>query len=557
MSDDPFADAVMQVKQTQAAQPAAVDAGAPDPFQAAVQATRNGTDNPPPQEDNRPVPEWSQIPGLAASHAAESGKNLAGNVAHAVMHPIDTAQSLGQVGLGYMEKAGKQVGLPSGQGYEQYADQVNKAILDRYGSVDNFKKTMAYDPVGAVADLTAVLGGAGGLGLKSAGTIANVIDPLNVVTKPAMLAGKTVAKGAQHLLGERTGAGAEAVGKAGEAGFEGGTPAADFQANLRQKTPIEEPVRDAIGAMKNMIADKNSTYNQGMAAAGLDKPISTSSWAKIHLGIMDATDVNHLPIGPEFSSGVRAARDLYDLVDQFMGLDPKTYHTVKGLDSLKKLVDDYEKHHGDFGTTAGVVAGKVRNAIADAIKTQAPKYAEVMETYGEAKDALNQIQKSLSLPADQRKLNVDTALRKLQSVMRNNANTNWGYRTSLVKMLEENGAPNIQYKLAGQALSSGKPRGLQSVAAEKGAEIAGALFGFFTGRPDLMAAALKAAGITYATSTPRIAGEAAYYAGRATKAASKLVNRTTLRTGEETNRFAPQQARGGAVDRALRTAHRR
>jgi len=55
-------------------------------------------------------------------------------------------------------------------------------------------------------------------------------------------------------------------------------------------------------------------------------------------------------------------------------------------------------------------------------------------------------------------------LRKLQSLMRNNVNTNYGNRVGMAKALETQGA-DILPAVAGQAASSFTPRGLQGLAA--------------------------------------------------------------------------------------------
>jgi hypothetical protein len=531
--------------------------------------------------DQGPAPAWSEIPGQAAKNFIPDAGHVLGNMYQAVRHPIDTAENLGKVGLGYMEKAGKQVGLPSGQGYEQYADAMNKMVMDNYGSVDNFKRTLAEHPAQALMDISAVMTGGGSLGAKLPGIAGKVgegvaavgskIDPLNIVAKPIAGAVQGTSALAKHLVGERTGAGPEALAAAHEAGVTGGEAATAFRENLRGKADMAEPVQDAMNAMHNIVADKNSTYAQGMAQAGLDQPIKASSFRRIAQGIQEAADVstvkaNRGPINMTWNyseDGLRAKHDLGALVQRFIELPPE-FHTVKGLDGLKQAIGLYQKKHGDFGSDAGVVAGHYYSAVLDAIKNQAPRYAEVMENYGEAKGLITQIQKAFSLPANERKLVVDTALRKLQSVTRNNASTNYGYRKTLMEYLQQNGAPNLPYQLSGQALSSKMPRGISKVATEKGVELGTAMIGLFTGNPALMAGALKAAGITYLTSTPRLAGEAAYYAGRVAKPLGAVFNRPNARilnqlgrpyTGENLGPLQGQ-ARGGAIDRALRATKR-
>lgn len=579
MSDDPFGDLLSAPKPEETAAPATLNErmGAitpkpvsepnDDPFGALLSKPPAAPEKP----DQGPAPDWSQIPGKAASNFLPDLGGVIKDTAHAIVHPIETAKTIGSVGLGYMEKAGKNLGLPSGQGYEQYADAMNNMIYDHYGTVDNFKRTLAEHPAQAMMDISTVFTGVGGTAGKLPGiagkvgervaAVGSTIDPMNVVTKPVMGLAKGTTSLAKNLIGERTGAGPEAVEAAAKAGFQGGEPAQAFRENLRGKTDIASPVEDAMEAMHNIVSDKNSTYAQGMAQAGLDQPIRAASFQKIAKGILDAGDISTVKAGNQTwrysPDAIRANSDIQGIVREFLMLPPQ-FHTVQGLDGLKQAISKYQESHKDFGTDAGVVAGKVHGAVLDAIKTQAPKYAEVMESYGEAKTLLKQLQSSFSLPLNERKVVVDTALRKLQSVMRNNANTNYGYRKSLMQNLEENGAPNLTYKLAGQALSSASPRGISKVAVEKGAEIGTALFGLFTGNPTLMGGALKAAGITYLTSTPRLAGEAAYYAGRIAKPTSKVLNRPNARVLYQAGRLENYngQARGGRIARALRATKR-
>ena len=585
MSDSPFSDMFQQEPKQEAAPSPTV--APPPPAPSGPFSSMFGPGAKPIVEEKPeqgPAPSWSEIPGQAAGNFVPDAIEVAKNIGHAVMHPIETGKNIGSVGLGYIEKGGRKLGLPQGDdgGYEQYADAMNKMVMDNYGSVDNFKRTLAEHPTQALMDISTVFTGGGSLAAKLPGIAGKVgegiaaagrtIDPLNAVTKPIAGVTKLGTGITKHIVGDRTKAGPEALGAAYEAGFKGGEPATSFRENLRGKADMAAPVDEAMNAMHNMVSDKNSAYSRGMAQAGLDQPINAASIRRISQGIDDAANVSTVQAQRGTTNmkwnysedALRAKRDISGLVHHFFYELPPEFHTVKGLDGLKQSISSYQKAHNDFGTDAGVVAGKYYEAVGDAIRQQAPKYAEVMDNYGEAKNLITQMQKAFSLPANERKLVVDTALRKLQSVMRNNANTNYGYRKTLLEHLKENGATNIEYKLAGQALSSKMPRGLGGVAAEKGAEIAAALLGVFTGDLKLAAGALKAGVATFATSTPRLAGETAYYSGKIAKPLSKVFNRPNARALNLAGgpymgpNLGPLQgeARGGAIKRALRLTKR-
>ena len=116
------------------------------------------------------------------------------------------------------------------------------------------------------------------------------------------------------------------------------------------------------------------------------------------------------------------------------------------------------------------------------------------------------------------KASVDTSLRKLQSVMRNNVNTNYGKRADLVEQLTQSGSPQLMESLAGQSMNAWTPRGLNKLLA--GGVGAGALMS----NPAMMAA--------LPAMSPRIVGEAAHLAGRATGAPERIA-RQLLGLGEK------------------------
>jgi hypothetical protein len=197
-------------------------------------------------------------------------------------------------------------------------------------------------------------------------------------------------------------------------------------------------------------------------------------------------------------------------IDAWKELDPVAFHTPEGLDKLKQKVGAILEDIPFEQKTALTAVNEVYNGIKNEIKKQAPTYAKTMQAYSEATDLIREIEKTLS---QGRNASVDTQMRKLQSVMRNNVNTNYGQRMSLVRQLEEAGGRQMMPALAGQALSNYAPRGLQGASSVPTALLAGSLFG-----TPLAAASL-------ATSSPRLMGEAAYGAGRVAKGLLDVQNR--------------------------------
>ncbi len=135
---------------------------------------------------------FSEMVGNIPSSAA----NFAGDMVNAVVHPIDTVTAIGNTAIGAAQKL-----IPGKQSKEQHFDMLADAISGRYGSTDQFKRTLMEDPVGVAADLSGVLGTAGrGAKLAKLGggdkieRLAMAMDPTNVAVNAMGATGHGAAK---------------------------------------------------------------------------------------------------------------------------------------------------------------------------------------------------------------------------------------------------------------------------------------------------------------------------------------------------------------------------
>ena len=128
-----------------------------------------------------------------------SGSEFIGGIAQSIGHPIDTLKSLDRLVKGAIDKA-----IPGTQPNEATFDAVVDFYKDRYGGIEQTKKTLLQDPIGAAADLSMFMTGGAGLITKVGKTariakLANlgkkltkagrIIDPVNIA---ANAIGKTV-----------------------------------------------------------------------------------------------------------------------------------------------------------------------------------------------------------------------------------------------------------------------------------------------------------------------------------------------------------------------------
>jgi hypothetical protein len=175
---------------------------------------------------------------------------MATGLYQAVTNPVQTVSGLLDVGAGALQKV-----LPkpvvdfvnqfennpeAAQRAVNAATAVGGAMKERYGSAESIKNTIATDPVGAMGDLSTLLGGMGGMGrmtasgLRSGGATqlaqgfqkaGDIYAKASDLTNPITLAGKGVSKTADMAsalaklgLGLKTGVGTEPITQAVKAG---------------------------------------------------------------------------------------------------------------------------------------------------------------------------------------------------------------------------------------------------------------------------------------------------------------------------------------------------
>ena len=99
----------------------------------------------------------------AISNVPSSTVNLVEDTMQPFLHPIDTANSLLSLGKGLY-----QLTTPGEQPDEATAKAVGQYFSNRYGGIENFKRSFASDPMGVLADASIVIGGGAALTGKTA-----------------------------------------------------------------------------------------------------------------------------------------------------------------------------------------------------------------------------------------------------------------------------------------------------------------------------------------------------------------------------------------------------
>jgi hypothetical protein len=472
---------------------------------------------------------WGDVTAQAMLNAPGSAMQFAKDMATPILHPVDTAKSVASLVTDPQARAA-----------------VGQFYKDRYGGLDNIKQTIAKDPVGFLGDVATPLtmGGAGlarapgvvGRAGRVAQTAGKIVDPMTVgqvaVSKGADVAGKA----ASNVLGLTTGAGTRSIEEAFRVGREG-TPEAreDFTANMRGKTPQTDVLRDAVDNLQQIKADRRANYEAQMRSVGADqtqldfRPIA-DAWVNLRLSYQTPSGLS------KASASTRKTLDDIEAALAEWEATPAD-HNVLGLDGLKQRIQDLYPEAEKNSQGQRAVTNTVKT-IKDVIEKQAPQYKDVMAAYEQESRLIQDIERTLSIGDD---FSADTAMRKLQSVTRNNVNTNYGTRTNLVQELEDRGGRELMPALAGQATNSLMPRGLASQVAALG-------FGALTN---------PAAWPALAAASPRLVGEGAYAAGNMAREGTELAKalgsapRIGAQASFQTGRMTAEEQKRRALAAAL------
>ena len=440
----------------------------------------------------------------AVSNIPSSAAQLASDITMPFRHPVQTAQSLASLGKGIYQLA-----TPGEQPDEATAKAVGQFFADRYGSLEGFKNSFAKDPLGIISDISLVLMGGGGIAAKVpglTGQIAQKVGKVGTAIDPVLATGKAigatttgVGKVLAPVLGTTTGAGGDAIKTAYQAGKSGGDAQRVFVDNLRGNVPIEDILPPALLALKKLSSERTGTYKANKATLKLENTPVNFKNIKAKISSFEKSKqykgVSELSI-----KGQKKLESIKKIISEWEK-NPKL-HNAKGMDILKRRIDA-EYPTGLSVGDSGIVVSEIRNSVKAQILDEVPEYGKVMKDYETALNLEKQFMSEFSLGKNK---NAGTTLKKLQSVMRNNVNTNYGNRLEKLKSLD----PDLLPAIAGQALSSPMPRGLQQIGAG-----GVAAYGAFADPMLLTALPLQ---------SPRLVGEAALKAGQASRKLKPLQN---------------------------------
>lgn len=295
---------------------------------------------------------------------------------------------------------------------------------------------------------------------------AILTDPVGTALAGAPLA-KPVLKGAAKTLSTVGSVGADTLGvttgmqrgvkQSFEAGKRAGsseaptTDFADYYTGKKGQEDLLNSYKDVISDLK----DKRASEYQGKLAEiaknkqQLDISPIIGKWNEFKQKYGIATDAEGNVDLSRSTLSRKDAGDLSEITDMLdsWGTRPNDLTPV-GLDLLKRKLDNLYTESKD---SRAIVTG-LRNAVKNTIVDAVPEYADMTKGYADATGLLNEAQSALSL---KNKVAGDTALRKINQVMREN----FDFRRETINKLEEQTGANLLDQTAGYQASQWLPRG--------------------------------------------------------------------------------------------------
>lgn len=486
---------------------------------------------------------WGEYAPIVASNVLPSSWEAIKGMGNAVLHPIDTATTIGKLGYGAASKgidaAGEAVGYgpvfdPSSKAErEAVVDALAQNYKNRYGGGEEgeFWKNLAEDPASYLSDIASVVtvgaGTASKLGLidkagkvsRAAGIAAN-LDPvqaaMNATGKVATATGAVPVKllmGAQSIA---SGLPMKTLQTARDLGLNGKPEQiAAFMGSLKKNPNFNMDVVDALdNSIDEMGEQASKAYMSSAATAfGRQQPVDLKAPELARNQVEAMIDPRAmstvLRATPPYSpSDITTARAALDQLDAALTHPDPMARTIQELDVVKKNISTLSRQISDPVLKSRVQA--VAGNLVDAMGQTDPAYLDMMKGWQEYKRQINNVRKDFG----SERMSDAARARKMSSAFKRKDGD------QMFNALEATpSGANLRYAIAGNAMSELAGDRIHSTLAGLGGPAAASLY--FGMHPAALAAAVPA----LALASPKIGGYSQYALGRAQRGVNSAARR--------------------------------
>jgi hypothetical protein len=409
----------------------------------------------------------------AMQNVPSSAYQLVNDIITPILSPIQTAKDLTALGSSVISLI-----RPEEQGNEQLAKEVGAFFKERYGGIENIKKTFATDPMGMLSDVSIIFSGGSMLPSKVgkiSNTAAKITSPIETgVGKAIGTTASLTGEGAKQISGVLTGTGAGALDTAIQTGKNYGlgimTDATkkqkqkDFIDAIKGNITAEQITTDLEKSVQNIKKSKDIDYRNSLAKLKLQdiKVNPDDLIAKISgyldqqstkITLADGTSIMATGYNRFSNKTNRLVNTIKKELD-FIKNNPNL-HTAEVFHNLKFKIDDMYSKDASGGFAKTNI--EISDLIDDEIGKLSSGYKDMNKAYSTAKKLEKKLIEELSLGDKKGSTKI---MNQLLSVMKDQNLTNYGTRLETLKTLDNITESNIFEKLAGTTLSNIVPSGL-------------------------------------------------------------------------------------------------
>lgn len=453
------------------------------------------------------------VTSFDTGYSAGFGRKLGGLINAIGSYPVDrAAEALGVENTPTFSDRYNEIVKPALQAQEKFAEEnpLTSTALQVGGALASPINKLG---VGMISKPTTLLGkiatggavGAGTGGIYGAGraeslqelpeTIAEDVKTGGIIGGAFPAAGQALrglGNVASRILGMTTGTYSDAIKQAYSAGQRGSQK---FKQNISGQVSRSDVLEDVERAINKLKGRQSKAYQQGMEPLGKTESIQLEPILNTVKDSINKYSGNKPYLLDDKSKVV--IKQINDRLKSF--IRDKGARTLDDFDDLKKSIGKISVPLE--ANEAKAIKTSVYNSIKNEINKQAPEYSKVMKDFSEASEVIDELKQLSGMKGGKIK-NPESSIRKLQSALRNNAQSGYGTRGEILKNFENE---EIADAVAGQALSSWTPRGLLS----------GSLGG---GIGAISAYTNPSTLLSFPAFMPRAVGETAYGIGRVSRA---------------------------------------
>jgi hypothetical protein len=368
-----------------------------------------------------------------------TGEMLKG-MGEAVIHPVATAKTFGELAKGVASQAAGAIGVRQDPAAKARSERVVRALEDHYkqtyGSVAGFKRAFATDPASILMDASMVLTGGVGTGARALGLaktaataakIGHAIDPIGLAVRAATLplrggtvAGKTIpglAHAVPYVQSAFSGASPTALREAAEVGASRNAGVRQaFKSNLTGKADEAELSKAVTQAINDEHSAASSEF--GRSADALRNPQTgalpvlnlsdvPNSVNKAYSYTADITGTRHIVKDQAAHSAVTEA--VQKIQNHFGPNASSNAGNWVGIDALKRDINSSIRSRFPVGSVGYKAIDDITKSLVKSIEDVHPQYADLMQGWGGAMEQMKELRNAYGTTG----VNYEQALRKM------------------------------------------------------------------------------------------------------------------------------------------------